>query len=127
LNRCPFCGEGLRRPPRDEQSWDSPFRPQGYRRDWEPHRGTLVLVLGTVSIGMAMVFTPLALPFGVAAWILGQSDLRKMKRNDMDPAGKGNTEAGWICGIIGTCLGLIPVVICCGILGIYGVAAALGK
>src|SRR5262249_37330336 len=109
-SQCPFCGESLGRPAPDQRSWNGNFRPGGYRRDWEPHRGTLVLVLGILSI--ALFFFPLALLLGISAWIMGQSDLRKMRLNQMDPVGKGSTEAGWICGIIGTILGLIPLTCC---------------
>jgi hypothetical protein len=120
-DRCPFCGEGLGRPvAAAPRGWSDNFRPGGYRRDWEPHRGTLVLVLGILSI--ALFFFPLAILLGIAAWIMGHSDLRKMRQNQMDPVGKGSTEAGWICGIIGTILGLIPLA-CCGFM-LFGMAAA---
>ena len=71
------------------------------RRDCEPHRGTLILIFGILSL----VFCGLVgLGMGIAAWIMGQRDLRKMDANMMDPAGRGNTQAGRICGMIGTIL-----------------------
>jgi hypothetical protein len=54
---------------------------------------------------------------GIAAWVLGQGDLGRISRGAMDPAGQGSTQAGWICGIIGTFLNLV-VVLGCG--GMYG-------
>lgn len=61
----------------------------------QPHRGTLVLTLGLISM---LVFSPL----GVVAWILGVTELRAMERRERDPAGRGTAIAGMIFGIIGT-------------------------
>lgn len=72
----------------------------------KPHRGTLILVLGILGL---VVCGPLA----IAAWIMGSSDLKEMDAGTMDPGGRGNTNAGKICGIIGTILlvlGLLAVV-----------------
>src|SRR5262249_61999008 len=44
------------------------------------------------------------------AWIMGQKDLAKMRDGLMDESGRGNTQTGWICGMIGTILnGLILI------------------
>ena len=66
-----------------------------------PHRGVAVLVLGVVSL-----FT---IPFilGPIAWAMGSNDLRQMSLCRMDPAGRGMTEAGRICGIVSTIFGLL--------------------
>lgn len=61
------------------------------------HRGTLVLVLGILSI----VICPILGPF---AWIMGKNDLAEIAAEAMDPAGEGTTKAGMICGIIGSVL-----------------------
>lgn len=75
----------------------------------KPHRGTVILVLGILGIVMCG-------PLGIAAWIMGRNDLKEMDAGVMDPGGRGNTEAGKICGmiatillIIGTCIGIIFV------------------
>ncbi len=68
-----------------------------------PHRGTLVLVLGIVSL----IACALCGPF---AWLMGRDDLRKMDHGLMDPEGRGLTQAGMICGIIGTILLVLPVI-----------------
>jgi hypothetical protein len=52
---------------------------------------------------------------GLVAWVMGQADLRKIKRGDMDPAGRGLTQAGWICGIIGTLLNGLFMLGCAGL------------
>ena len=64
---------------------------------------TLILVLGIV--GLVCCF-----PVGIAAWIMGNGDLKAMAEGRMDPTGEGMTKAGKICGIISVilnCLGII--------------------
>ena len=60
----------------------------------EPHRGTLILVLGILSLVLCSFFT------GIPAWIMGKGDLAKIKDGIMDPEGEGPTKAGMICGMI---------------------------
>ena len=60
----------------------------------EPHRGTLILVLGILSLVFCGFFT------GIPAWIKGKGDLAKIKDGIMDPEGEGPTKAGMICGMI---------------------------
>jgi hypothetical protein len=100
-----------RPPPRDqfEDEDDDEDRPwersrSPVRRDCEPHRGGAVLALGITSIVLAFtVFLGVVgLALGIAAWIMGQRDLAKIRQRVMDPQGQGTTQAGWICGIIGT-------------------------
>ena len=67
----------------------------------EPHRGTLILVLGILSLTMCSIFT------GIPAWIMGKGDLRKIGAGVMDPEGGGMSKAGMICGIIATILGVL--------------------
>jgi hypothetical protein len=80
------------------------------RRDVEPHRGGTVLALGIVSLLIPFV----GLVTGICAWVMGQGDLRKMTRGEMDVEGRGNTQAGWVCGIIGTVLQTLLVLSCGG-------------
>jgi predicted RNA-binding Zn-ribbon protein involved in translation (DUF1610 family) len=93
--RCRFCGEDLAE--EDERPWERRRR-WGVRRDCEPHRAVLILVFGIVSLVIGL----LGLPFGIAAWIMGHQDLKKMSAGAMDPEGRGLTLAGKICGLIGT-------------------------
>ncbi|MBM3890093.1 MAG: DUF4190 domain-containing protein, partial [Verrucomicrobia bacterium] len=60
----------------------------------KPHRGTLILVLGILSL----VFCA---PLGIPAWIMGNTDLKEMDAGKMDPTGRSITQGGRICGIIG--------------------------
>jgi hypothetical protein len=68
-----------------------------------PHRGILVLVLGILSL----VLCPIT---GIFAWILGKGDLNQIDQGEMDPEGRGMTQAGMICGIIGTILMILSIV-----------------
>jgi predicted Zn finger-like uncharacterized protein len=107
--RCFSCGERFDDGPPDE---DVPsFRRRGPRRDAEPDRGAAVLALGIISLACLVIScVPVGAVLGLIAWMMGRTDLRKMKRGDMDANGQGITQAGWICGIIGTLLnGLITL------------------
>lgn len=82
-----------------------------------PHRGVLILVFGVLSLIVCG-------PLGIPAWIMGQSDLNRMKVGTMDPEGRGLTMAGMICGIISSVLLVLGFVI--GILWLIIVFAVLG-
>lgn len=114
--RCPHCGES----PGDERPWEQPHR--AIRRDCEPHRGGLVLTFGIISvclgpIGMVppccyinILFSGIGLGLGIAAIVMGKNDLAKMRQGVMDPQGQGTTQAGWICGIVGTVLNALAMI-----------------
>lgn len=106
------------RPP-EPPPWESGYPGQAYRRDLEAHRGALILTFGILSLVLGL----LGAPFGIAAWIMGQGDLRKMREHQMDPSGMGITQAGWICGIIGT---LMQTLVCgaCGLVFMFGMVGA---
>jgi len=68
------------------------------------HRGTTVLVFGILSL----VVCPF---FGIAAWTMGNGDLQEMDNGHMDPTGRDLTNAGRICGMVGTGLMALQVLI----------------
>jgi len=70
----------------------------------KPHRGTLILVLGILGLVVCG-------PLGIAAWIMGNGDLKEMDAGAMDPSGRSTTNAGRICGIIATILMAVSVVV----------------
>jgi hypothetical protein len=107
--RCYHCGQRL--PSRPRIVYDEPER-----RDWEPERGGLVLVLGVLSLVCLAICGPVGLALGLTAWVLGHGDLRKMKARQMDPAGHGTTQGGYVCGIIGTALNTLWTLGCAGFL-----------
>jgi predicted Zn finger-like uncharacterized protein len=108
----------------DYDNDDRPRRRRGTRpgRYLQPHRGSTILVLGILSL----VILPIV--FGPIAWIMGNNDMREIRAGRMDPEGEGNTNAGRICGMIGTILGIISIVCCIGwfALIIAGSAAGAG-
>jgi hypothetical protein len=136
--RCYHCGWRLEDDgaPRDRRDWerdrdrdrryDAPYvRRSGRdpdRRDREPHRGVLILVLGILSLVclpmVTLVIPPvLGVVLGLVSWVMGHGDLKKMAANEMDPDGSGLTRGGWICGIIGTCLNALLLLGCLGFFG----------
>ena len=60
----------------------------------------MILTFGI--LGIACCF-----PLGIAAWIMGNNDMQQIEAGMMDPSGKGTTNAGKICGIIGTILAIV--------------------
>jgi hypothetical protein len=83
----------------------------------KPHRSSLILVLGILSLVVCA-------PLGIIAWIFGADDLKAMAAGTMDPNGRSNTEVGKICGMISTVLTLIVVTVCV-ILFTFGLIASL--
>jgi hypothetical protein len=93
------------------------------RMDVVPHRGTLILVLGILSLVLGGLLG-VGFALGPIAWIMGNNDLAFIRAGRMDPEGEGLTNAGRICGIISTVLlGLTLVaclLFCMGALGGFG-------
>ena len=81
----------------------------------EHHRGTLILVLGILSLVGCTFFT------GIPAWIMGKGDLAKMKGDQMDSDGKVFTKAGMICGMV-SCILSINTIVGLGLLMALGTA-----
>jgi hypothetical protein len=74
------------------------------------HHAGLVFALGLVGL-VLMTLCGLGFLTGLPAWILGARHLGRMRTGAMDPAGRGLTRAGKICGAVSTILSLILVVI----------------
>jgi predicted Zn finger-like uncharacterized protein len=92
-------------PEEDDYEEDAPVRRRRRRRrDLEPHRGGMILALGIISL----VACQLTGPF---AWVMGNADMEKMRRGQMDPEGEGMTQAGRICGMIASILMIVSCVL----------------
>jgi hypothetical protein len=73
----------------------------------QPHRATLVIVLGILSLIVCA-------PLGIMAWVMGGNDLAAMRSGRMDRSGESLTSVGQVLGIIGTVLfglGIVGAVI----------------
>ncbi len=87
--RCRYCGEDL-------------VGNSSVRRRLAPHRGGLILAFGIMSWVVCF-------GFGIAAWVMGNNDLREMEAGRMDPTGEGLTRAGKIIGLVHCCLVLLAI------------------
>lgn len=84
----------------------------------EPHRGALILIFGLIGIFACQ-------PFSIAAWLMGGADMKKIRAGQMDPAGEGLTQVGYILGIIGSILFALSIVLTIGaMIFIFVIAAA---
>ncbi|HYV36439.1 MAG TPA: hypothetical protein VE988_12080 [Gemmataceae bacterium] len=111
-----------RRDPDDDDDYregDDNWQSRRMRRDLLPHRGGLILGLGIGSVVAAplgifcyAIPTVIGITLGVFAWVMGRGDMRQMDRGEMDPDGRGITQGGYICGIIGTSLGALALLAC---------------
>jgi hypothetical protein len=120
MNRCSACGARLVAA-EDDRPWESKGGP--LRRDCEPHRGPLILVLGRASLCLAIpgllgvAFYPLSLAsilgagIGLTVWIMSKDDLEQMESKIMDPEGRRNTEAGQKCAKAAMVLGAVGLVL----------------
>jgi hypothetical protein len=85
----------------------------------QPHRGTLILVLGILGIVVCFIC-------GIVAWVMGNQDLRAMAAGTMDRSGEGTTKAGKICGMISVILACVGIGIWVLMLLLAGGMAAAG-
>lgn len=101
--------------PFEKNPYQSPLSEQGIepgQYDYlEPNRGSTVMTLGLTSlmmfgIGIAccLATTFIGAPLGVAAWLMGKTDLAKMNQGRMDAAGRQQTRSGQVLGLIGAVL-----------------------
>jgi hypothetical protein len=70
----------------------------------QPHRGVMILVFGILGLILCVIF-------GIVAWVMGSGDLKQMDAGAMDPSGRGLTQAGKICGMIGVILNIVAIVL----------------
>jgi hypothetical protein len=90
---------------------------QGRAGFLQPHRGGLILGLGIGSLGTyaagcvtGTFFPPcgilglVAVGLGIAAWVMGNSDVRAMRAGTMDVSGLSNTNTGKVLGMISVIL-----------------------
>lgn len=81
--------------PQPQPGYPQPHAGGGHLK---PDRGTLILVLGILSLVGCGLFT------GIPAWVMGNGDLKEIDAGRMNPGGRGSTNAGKICGMISVIL-----------------------
>ena len=86
----------------------------------KPHRGTLILVLGILGLVICG-------PLGIAAWIMGNGDLKEIDAGAMESSGRSLTNAGRICGMIASILMILGVLIAIAVFGLGILGAAAGR
>lgn len=67
-------------------------------------RSGLILALGILGI----VFCPICAPF---AWIMGGTDLARMRDGSMNRGGEGVTKFGYVLGIVGCVLAVLSILV----------------
>lgn len=88
----------------DERPWEAPGVA---RRDCDPHRGGVLLLLGSIRLvlGVLSLFTLLpsliGLPLGLSVCIMAERDQKKMIAGFMDPTGEDQTEKAFSRGLYG--------------------------
>jgi uncharacterized membrane protein YjgN (DUF898 family) len=70
--------------------------PYGFGAPEHP-QATLVLILGIVGIVVCQVISPFA-------WVMGSRVVREIDASNGQLGGRSQAQAGRICGIVGTCL-----------------------
>ncbi len=99
-------------------------RGRSRRRNYEDHRGMLILIFGILGFFFSVIFA-------IIAWILGSMDLKAMDAGRMDPEGRQQTQIGMYLGMASVALhvlGILAVCIIWGcILGAAGGAAGGGR
>ncbi len=68
----------------------------------KPNRGDLILFFGLISLLCCW-------PLGIAAWIMGSSDLKGIRAGSVSSEGLGTLKAGRILGIVGTVIFALSV------------------
>ena len=109
--------EDLDSPEGEECPWEEPG---AVRRDSQPHRGDLLMLLGTASLVcgvlacLIFVTALVGLPLAAVTWRWAGRDLARMDAGLMDPAGRGQTEGArdtaWLGGrfnLLGAAFGFV--------------------
>ena len=81
-----------------------PIGPQDQgQQPLNPHRGGVILALGILGLVVCFIC-------GIFAWIMGKNDLKETEAGTMDLSGRGLTQAGRICGMVGV---ILPIAVIC--------------
>ncbi|GGB19364.1 hypothetical protein GCM10011492_06500 [Flexivirga endophytica] len=84
---------------------DKQGNPYGAPVPQEHDKSTLIMILGILAIPCCGLFT------GIPAIIMGRQALAQIDSSGGMLGGRGKVQAGFICGIIGTVLSVLGVII----------------
>ena len=70
----------------------------------EQSQATTILVLGILSIVCCGLL-------GIAAWVMGNNELKAIDEGRRPPENRGTANAGRICGIVGVALTVLGLVL----------------
>ncbi|MCP9622326.1 DUF4190 domain-containing protein [Nocardia otitidiscaviarum] len=76
----------------------------GYGPPPDHPQATTILVLGILGLVLCQLLGPVA-------WIMGSKARREIDASGGTLGGRGNVTAGYVCGIVATCLMLLYFVI----------------
>ncbi|WP_212755402.1 DUF4190 domain-containing protein [Flexivirga aerilata] len=80
--------------------------PGGYSGVPQEHKqSTLILILGILSIPCCGLLT------GIPAIIMGRNALQQIDASGGAIGGRGKVQAGYICGIVGTVLSIVGIIL----------------
>ncbi len=100
------------RPEAKTNPYASPAAPTiGPMSSGRPHRGGTILTFGIVGILCCM-------PFGIAAWVMGASDLSEIRAGRMDRNGESMTRVGMILGIVSVGIAVLGLLLNIGLLAV---------
>jgi hypothetical protein len=104
--KCKHCGEwlGAGEKVRQRVTQDVPV---SVPRELTRHRGGLILTLGILS------FFCFGIILGPMAWAMANQDLEEMEHGRMNPSGQAATQAGKVCGILGTIGAVLVLFLMC--------------
>lgn len=114
--------EQTTKPPFDHNQ--PPFGQFGMPQQNLPN-ATISLVLGILSIPGCCCYGILGLILGIIAWVLAKSDIKKFNLYPgvYSESSLKNAKAGKVCGIIGTILGALYLLVIIAFIAIFGFAA----
>jgi hypothetical protein len=87
-------------PPPADSPYGSPYGgvPQAHPQ------GTIILVLGILGLLICGILAPVA-------WVMGNNAIAEIDRNPTAYSNRGTVQAGRICGIVGTVIWIIGIII----------------
>src|SRR5262249_2032034 len=91
---------------RDDEFDDDDDRPRRRRKDYAPHRGTMILIFGILGWVVCIAF-------GIAAWVMGNHDMKEIRAGRMDPEGESMTNIGRILGMVQCIFACVVLVFYC--------------